>query len=89
MKKNNYQENFSWLCVFVAKTPIRSKFTQHFSLDTGTIIVTKTDYFCHKAMDDLQALFVKNIYEFKFIYGTALNNRLFFQPISHDTSLID
>ncbi len=75
----------SYWGVSVAKTPIRSKFARHSFSDSGTIFVTKTDYFCHKAMDNLETLFVKTIYKLKYIYINYLNNRLFFQPISHDT----
>ena len=82
-------KKFFCLCVFVPKTPIRSKFTRHFSLDTGTIFVTKTAYFCQKAMDNLDTLFVKNIYKSRNTYNDSINNRLFFQLKSHTLHQID
>jgi len=57
-----------------------------FFSNSGTILVTKTDYFCHKTTDNLQILLVKRTYKFRFIFRIIFNNRLFLQPISHDTS---
>jgi len=48
-------------CVFVVKTPTRSKSTRYFYLDLGTIFVTKTDHFCQKATNNFEALFVISI----------------------------
>ena len=89
MKKNNYQEFFLCLCVFVAKTPTRSKFTRHFSLDLETIFVTKSDYFCHKAANNLRTLFGKSIYKLRETYNDYFNNRLFFQLKSHTLYQVD